>query len=70
MVAEDIPADTGLVRCYQSNQSLHVVTASVGEAADSADFCPSATTSAAAGHHRITAPFPPDDAEAASSPLT
>ena len=67
--ANEIPADTTLVRFYQPNQSPHVVAVAVGEAAGSADLHPSAATAAAAGHTILT-PSPPLAAEAARSSQT
>ena len=70
LVAEEIPADTTLVRCYQPNLSPHVAAAAVGEAAGSSDLRPTAATAAAAGHHRTAVPSLHIAGEAARSPQT
>ena len=70
LVAEEIPADTTLVRCYQLNKSPHVVAAAaVGQAAGSADLRPS--TAAVVVPRLHTAPASPlTAAEAARSPYS
>ena len=47
-MAEEVPAETTLVRCSQPNQSPHVVVASAGEVVGKADLRPSASAVAAA----------------------
>ena len=70
LVAEEMVADTTLVRCYQLNKSPHVVAAAaVGQAAGSADLRPS--TAAVVVPRLHTAPASPlTAAEAARSPYS